>query len=78
LGRHLEDFSDDTAKFWEPRMRRSVSREDARQIAENMRGFFRILLAWDAADQPDQGQGTQCKMIEESPERSGSSKVADE
>lgn len=52
----LDDFADDTAKFWQPHMRRQVSREDARQIAENVSGFFRVLLDWDAAEQPQLGQ----------------------
>ena len=44
----MEDFADDTIEFWQSRMRRDLSREDARQIAENVSGFFGVLLDWDA------------------------------
>jgi hypothetical protein len=74
----LEDFSDDTAKFWEPKMRRSVSPEDARQITENMSGFFITLLAWHTADQANQTHRPQCAMIEELTDDKASSKQVNE
>jgi hypothetical protein len=55
----LDNFTDDTVKFWQSFMRREVSREDARQIAENVSGFFRVLVDWDATEQrqPTQASG---------------------
>jgi len=41
---------DDTLALWQRRTTRSLSHEDARQIAENVSGFFQTLLAWQAAD----------------------------
>ncbi len=35
-----------THKVWQPRIRRKLTDEDARQIAENVTGFFAILAEW--------------------------------
>ena len=51
VSRHSDEFLDETIKFWQPRMQRDLSREDARQITENLSGFFRLLLEWDAQQQ---------------------------
>jgi hypothetical protein len=54
FGRHMAqvkaDFLDQTIAFWQPRTHRTLTREDGRQIAENVSGFFRILLEWEAAE----------------------------
>ena len=39
---------DRTLKVWQPRSSSNITREDARQIAENFVGFFQLLLQWDA------------------------------
>lgn len=39
-----------TLAVWQPRTRRRLTDEDARQITENVVGFFQRLLAWDAAE----------------------------
>lgn len=44
------DFIEDTLKVWQPRTVRTLTPEDARQIAENISGFFRILRAWDTME----------------------------
>lgn len=36
-----------TIRLFESRTGRSMSKEDARQIVENVSGFFRILSEWD-------------------------------
>jgi len=59
----LEDFADDTIEFWQPRMRRDLSREDARQIAENVSGFFRVLLDWDAVHREQQQVREQHRQV---------------
>lgn len=41
-----EQFLDETIKFWTPLMGRAVTREDARQIRQNLLGFFRKLQEW--------------------------------
>jgi hypothetical protein len=35
-----------TRQVWQPRLGRKLSREDAREIAENVTGFFAILAEW--------------------------------
>ncbi|RUX32411.1 hypothetical protein EOA23_09295 [Mesorhizobium sp. M2A.F.Ca.ET.042.01.1.1] len=45
-----EAFLERTARLFEARMGRSLSTEDARQIVDNIGGFFRILAEWDRID----------------------------
>jgi len=42
---------DRTLEFWQARFSQTLTREDARDIIENVTGFFRVLLKWDAADE---------------------------
>jgi hypothetical protein len=46
-----DNLLDQTLKVWQPRTSRKLTREDARQIIENVNGFFRILLEWELASQ---------------------------
>jgi hypothetical protein len=39
-----------TRQLWTPRFGRDLSREDARQIAQNVTGFFAILAEWSRAE----------------------------
>ncbi|MFD9994691.1 hypothetical protein ACFWXH_07280 [Mesorhizobium sp. NPDC059054] len=39
-----------TIRLFESRTGRSMSKEDARQIVENVSGFFRILSDWDRTE----------------------------
>ncbi len=41
-----DNLIDRTIETWQPRLDRSLSREDARQIVENVTGFFSILAEW--------------------------------
>jgi hypothetical protein len=41
-----------TREVWKPRFGRDLSREDVRQIAENVTGFFSILAEWSRAELP--------------------------
>lgn len=43
---------DHTIKMWNPRFDKPLSREDARQIAENITGFFAVLNEWARAETP--------------------------
>ncbi len=47
-----DNLIDRTIELWQPRLRRDVSREDARQILENVTGFFGILAEWSRAETP--------------------------
>ena len=39
-----------TREVWKPRTGRDLSREDARQIIENVSGFFAVLIEWSRAE----------------------------
>ena len=41
-----DNLIDRTRKVWQPRIGRNLTDEDARQIVENVTGFFRILTDW--------------------------------
>ena len=46
-----DNLIDRTRQVWQPRIGRDISREDARQIAENVTGFFSVLAEWARAEQ---------------------------
>jgi hypothetical protein len=39
-----------TREVWQPRLGRDLTREDARQIAANITGFFSVLAEWSRAE----------------------------
>jgi hypothetical protein len=39
-----------TVEVWQPRAGQSLSDEEARETAENIVGFFNLLLEWEAAE----------------------------
>jgi len=41
-----ERFINRTREFWQSRSAGTISREDARQIIQNISGFFEILANW--------------------------------
>lgn len=41
-----DNLIDRTRKVWQSRIGRNLTDEDARQISENVRGFFKILAEW--------------------------------
>ncbi len=45
-----DSLIDRTLAVWQPRARRRLSREDAREIVENAGSFFSILEEWDAKE----------------------------
>ena len=47
-----DNLIDRTRRVWEPRLGRDPSREDAREIAENVTGFFTLLAKWSRAELP--------------------------
>jgi hypothetical protein len=51
-GHSLEcgELLDHTIAIWQPKTERKLTREDAREIMENMIGLFSILDEWDRAD----------------------------
>lgn len=45
-----DNLIDRTIELWQPRLQHDLSREDARQIVENVAGFFTILAEWSQAE----------------------------
>ncbi len=41
-----------TRQVWKPRLGRDLTNEDARQITQNVTGFFGILAEWSRAEKP--------------------------
>lgn len=39
-----------TLALWQPQTTRRLTAEDAREMAENVAGFFQLLHEWDLAD----------------------------
>jgi hypothetical protein len=50
MGETRNNFLESTRQFWQSRTERQLTIEDARQIAENVVGYFRLLLEWQAAE----------------------------
>jgi hypothetical protein len=46
-----EELLDQAIEFWQTRTPRTLTREDAREIVENLTGFFDLLLIWEAAEE---------------------------
>ena len=44
------EFLDETIQFWQPQSERILTREDAREMIENVTGFFNILHEWYEAE----------------------------
>ena len=42
-----DDLIEDTLRVFQPRTERRLTREDAREIAHNLTGFFKVLVEWD-------------------------------
>jgi hypothetical protein len=55
-----DNLIDRTRRVWQPRLGRDLNREDARQIAENVTGFFALLAKWSRAETPSPANDT-CK-----------------
>jgi len=54
-----EDFIDETLKLWQPRTSQQLNYEDARQIIENVTGFFNVLLEWEKAERQSSTPATE-------------------
>jgi hypothetical protein len=45
-----DNLIDRTIAVWQARLRREISREEARRIAENVTGFFSVLNDWSRGE----------------------------
>lgn len=41
-----------TRRVWQPRLGRDLSRDEAKQVAASMTGFFAVLVEWSRAEMP--------------------------
>jgi len=57
-----EQLIDKTLQLWQRRTTRPLSSEDARQIIENITGFFSILREWDAAERNSASESPPIKL----------------
>jgi hypothetical protein len=55
--RATEQLIDRTLEVWQPHTSRVLTREDARQIIENIVGFFSALRDWHAAERSPHAPG---------------------
>ena len=42
-----DEFIKYTLEVWQPRTPRRLTEEDAREIIDNITGFFKVLIEWD-------------------------------
>ena len=48
-----QQLTEHTIAVWQPRLRRRLTNEDAREIAENITGFFTVLAEWSRRERRD-------------------------
>ena len=41
-----QDFLDETIRIWQPHYQQKLTREDAKEIAKNLSGFYEVLAEW--------------------------------
>ncbi len=50
---HNDELIGRTREVWQPRLGRDVTRDEAKQIAASMTGFFAVLAEWSRTNMPD-------------------------
>ncbi len=53
-----DSLIDRTIETWQPLFDRALSREDARQIVDNVTGFFSVLADWAREERPEPSNDT--------------------
>jgi hypothetical protein len=48
-----QQLTEHTIATWQPRLRRRLKKEDAREITKSMTGFFAILAEWSHREEGD-------------------------
>ena len=61
MSQRSDEFLEQTIKFWQPRVERELTPEDARQIGENMSGFFKVLSEW-AVEREESDEKRSCSI----------------
>ena len=52
-----DNLIDRTLEVWQPRNSHRLSDDDAREILENVKGFFTLLLEWETNEQQKKSGG---------------------
>lgn len=67
MNRHnlTDDFHERTIVVWQPHSDRALTHEDAREIIENLVGFFHLLVGWDAKERADSNSATNRAKVDE-------------
>ncbi len=50
---HNDELVGRTREVWQPRLGRDLTRDEAKQIATSITGFFAVLAEWSRTDTPD-------------------------
>ena len=50
---HNDELVGRTREVWQPRLGRDLTRDEAKQIAASITGFFAVLAEWSRTDTPD-------------------------
>ena len=53
-----DELIERTHEVWQPRFGRDLSRDEAKQIATSVTGFFAVLAEWSRADLPEPANDT--------------------
>ncbi len=53
-----QELTEHTIAVWQPRTPRRISQEDAREITENLTGFFAILAEWSRREGRERADAT--------------------
>ena len=68
-----DDFRDETITFWQPSYPdRTLTREDARQIIQNVAGFFSVLRGWAEAEAVATAEGETDESVTDSGDEAAS------
>ena len=59
-----QELIEHTIAVWQPRIGHRLSREDAREITENITGFFTILAEWSRKDERDRSDSNASRGID--------------
>jgi hypothetical protein len=58
--RPTRDYLETTRTFWQPYAERELTREDAREMAHNLIGFFTVLYEWTIRER----ERARCGVVE--------------
>jgi hypothetical protein len=58
MHRPSAELLDDTIAIWQPRASRRLTREDAREILDNLVGFFSLLHQWEMTEREESRAAT--------------------